>query len=270
VTHYPNLIHEALALATALLYLLAGAKQLAQLDGRSRRSGELGVIYLGLAAVVAHLLLAAMDISEGTLNLGIYKVSSLIFLTMCVISLATLVFRPLHMLVIAIFPLAALAVLLNAFAPATGQPMQGLPAGLILHVALALVSFGVLMLATLQAALVSLQTQKLRHHQTRGILQMLPPLDMMESMFFELLTAGVLLLSVAMLTGGVFIEDLFGQQVAHKTILTLIAWLIFSFTLVMHWLRGCRIGTAVTLVVSGFVCLTLGFFGSKLVLELIL
>jgi len=160
--------------------------------------------------------------------------------------------------------------LVNVFAPSTGQPLNGLSDGLILHIATSLVAFGVLTLTTLQGALVSIQTKRLRRHHTRGVIQMLPPLDMTERMFYELLTAGTLLLTIAMVAGGLFIDDLLGQKLVHKTVLTSIAWLMLTVTLLVHWIRGWRIGTAVALVSVAFGCLTIGFFGSKLVVELIL
>lgn len=265
----PDLIHAALAIAAALLYVSAASRQLLQLDRSARDARGRGVIYLSFAAVAAHLLLAIIDFQGGSLNLGFYKVASLIFLAMSVISLVTVLIRPMHMLICALFPLAALAVLVNAFAPATGQPLDGASAGVILHIVLALVAFAVLTLAALQGALVSQQTQRLRSHQTRGIVRMLPPLDSMERMFYELLTVGTAALTLAIIAGAVFIEDLLGQKLVHKTVLTLVSWAVFSGTLLMHWLRGLRIGTALALVFSAFATLMLGFFGSKLVLELL-
>ncbi len=265
-----DLPHAALAILSALLYTGAAARQLLQIDVKAQRGTQRGVIYLALAAVAMHLLIAVLDVEEGNLNLGFYKVASLIFLTMGVISLATLLIRPLHMLIIVTFPLAALAVLVNAFAPATGHPMNGLDDGIILHVLMSLLAFAVLSLATMQGALVSLQTQRLRRHHTRGIVRLLPPLDVMEAIFYELLIAGTLLLTAAIISGGLFIDDLLGQKLVHKTVLTVIAWAIFATTLGVYWRRGWRIGTALTLVFVGYGCLVLGFFGSKLVVELLL
>lgn len=99
---------------------------------------------------------------------------------------------------------------------------------------------------------------------------MLPPLDTMEQMFYELLLAGTALLTIAILSGGIFIDDLLGQKLVHKTVLTSLGWGLMAVTLLVQWRRGWRIGTALTLVFVGYALLALGFFGSKLVLELIL
>ena len=92
----------------------------------------------------------------------------------------------------------------------------------------------------------------------------------MESMLFELLWIGVSLLSISIASGFVFIDDIFSQSLVHKTVLTLIAWLLFSVLLWGHYQLGWRSRTAVRLTLAGFVLLMLAFFGSKLVLELIL
>jgi len=270
VTDNPALLNASIAIGAALLYVAASGRQLLVLADQRHSSRDSLVVYLALAAVIAHLATTVLNIEEGTLNFGFYKVASLIFLTMSMITLGALVIRPLNMIVIVTFPLAALSVLLNAFAPATGHPLDDLPDGVILHVTLSLLAFGVLSLAVFQAALVSVQTRALRQHHTRGIVQMLPALDLMERMFYELLHGGFLLLTVAIVSGAIFIEDIFSQHIAHKTLLTAAAWLVLLGVLTVHWRRGWRIGTAVALVFTAYALLALGFFGSKLVLELVL
>jgi ABC-type uncharacterized transport system permease subunit len=92
----------------------------------------------------------------------------------------------------------------------------------------------------------------------------------MEAMLFELLWGGVILLWLAIAAGFLFIDDLFAQQVAHKALFTLISALLFSALLAGHHLLGWRGVTAVRITVAAFALLLLGFFGSQLVLEIIL
>jgi ABC-type uncharacterized transport system permease subunit len=72
------------------------------------------------------------------------------------------------------------------------------------------------------------------------------------------------------LSGFVFIEDLLAQHLAHKTVLGMIAWVIFSALLVGKIRYGWRGKMAVKWTLAGFVLLLLAYFGSKLVLEVIL
>jgi ABC-type uncharacterized transport system permease subunit len=92
----------------------------------------------------------------------------------------------------------------------------------------------------------------------------------METMLFELLWAGVILLTVAIASGFLFLEDIFAQHLVHKTVLTLVAWVIYSTLLWGRYQLGWRSQTAVRFTLGGFALLMLAFFGSKLVLELIL
>jgi ABC-type uncharacterized transport system permease subunit len=56
----------------------------------------------------------------------------------------------------------------------------------------------------------------------------------------------------------------------HKTVLSIIAWFIFSGLLLGRLRYGWRGSTAIQGTLIGFVLLLLAYFGSKLVLELIL
>lgn len=265
----PNLFIAGLAIVTALLYLVAGGRQLLRLEATGV-AADRGVAIVGVFAVLAHLSLALLSAMESGLNLGLYRIASLVFLTMASVSLAVLINRPLHMLVIVMFPFAALAVLTSTFAPATGRPLSGLAPGLVLHVTLSVIAYAVVSLAALQAVLVAYQARRLRQKQFRGFVRLLPPLQRMEIMMYELLTAGLVLLTLAIATGALFVEDLFAQHLVHKTVLTVIGWCIIFAVLLGHHRWGLRVNTAVTLTLSGFACLALGFFGSKLVLELVL
>ena len=75
---------------------------------------------------------------------------------------------------------------------------------------------------------------------------------------------------VAVLSGMVYLENMFAQHLAHKTVLSILAWLVFAILLVGRWLVGWRGRTAIRWTVSGFVLLMLAYFGSKFVVELVL
>jgi ABC-type uncharacterized transport system permease subunit len=122
----------------------------------------------------------------------------------------------------------------------------------------------------MQAALLAAQESQLRRRQFRGPLSILPPLQLMESMLFELIWVGVIALTLSIATGFIFMDDIFAQHLVHKTVLSIIAWILFTVLLWGRHRLGWRSQTAVRLTVSGFTMLALAFLGSKLVLELIL
>jgi ABC-type uncharacterized transport system permease subunit len=92
----------------------------------------------------------------------------------------------------------------------------------------------------------------------------------MESLLFQMLAAGVAFLTISLISGFIFIEDLFAQHLVHKTVLSILAWIIFSGLLVGRSRYGWRGSTAIKWTLIGFVSLLLAYFGSKMVLELIL
>ncbi|MEZ5449735.1 MAG: cytochrome c biogenesis protein CcsA [Thiolinea sp.] len=89
----------------------------------------------------------------------------------------------------------------------------------------------------------------------------------MESLLFQLILAGVVLLTIGLLTGFIYLDGLFGKQVAHKTLLSILAWFTFTTLLYGHWRYGWRGRIAIRWTVTGFILLMLAFWGSKFVIE---
>jgi ABC-type uncharacterized transport system permease subunit len=92
----------------------------------------------------------------------------------------------------------------------------------------------------------------------------------METLLFQLIGVGFVLLSMALVTGAIYMENMFAQHLVHKTILSIIAWLVFATLLWGRWRFGWRGRTAIRWTLSGFALLALAYLGSKLVLEIIL
>ena len=259
-----------IAPVAALLYLAAAGLQLLHAS-QKRQQIERGVFSLGLIALLCHTIVVWDSVfAQGGFNLGFYKVSALIFLVINVACITSLARRPLQNLLLVLFPLSALSVLVSTFAPDTTPLASDLGGGMLLHISSSILAYAVLSLAAVQSALLALQDHQLKHRHTRGIVQILPPLQLMESMLFELLWIGVSLLTIAIVSGFIFIDDIFAQSLVHKTVLTIFAWLLFSLLLWGHYQLGWRSQTAVRFTLAGFLLLMLAFFGSKLVLELVL
>jgi len=70
--------------------------------------------------------------------------------------------------------------------------------------------------------------------------------------------------------GFAFLDDIFAQHLVHKTVLSMLAWVIFAFLLWGRYTYGWRGKKAIKLSLGGFVFLMLSYFGSKFVSELIL
>lgn len=202
-------------------------------------------------------------------DLGLLKVFSLIFWTINLLVLLSGLHKPLHTMFILLFPLSSLAIIGALFSAETAAATP-LDTGLSLHILLSIFAYSFLIIATLQALLLSYQDYQLKHKHPAGLLRLMPPLQTMEALFFELLWAGQLLLTLAIASGFIFLEDLFAQHLAHKTGLSILAWLIYSTLLLGHYRLGWRGKTAVRWALGAFVVLLLAYFGSKFVLEVLL
>jgi ABC-type uncharacterized transport system permease subunit len=137
-----------------------------------------------------------------------------------------------------------------------------------LHAALALLAYATLSLAGLQATLLLYVERKLRHRAS--VSGLISPLSRLERHLFQLTATGFGLLTLTLLSGTLFISDWFAQHIVHKTVLTLAAWMIFGVLLIGHWRFGWRGKRAAWFTLIGMGTLLTAFFGSKLVLELIL
>lgn len=170
---------------------------------------------------------------------------------------------------IVIYPLVALSLIFKVQLPSEQVTTLADPA-LEWHILLSLAAYSLFTLAAIQAIVLAIQEQQLRHRHVAGLIRKLPPLQTMETTLFQLLTAGFLLLSIGLITGIMFIDDIFGQHLVHKTILSLIAWLVFGMLLWGRWQYGWRSKTAIKWTLIGFSFLVLAYIGSKLVLEFLI
>lgn len=139
-----------------------------------------------------------------------------------------------------------------------------------IHVLVSLLGYSLLALATMQAMLVSFQNAYLHGHTNHPFMNVLPSLQDMERFLFHLLIAGVVFLGASLVTGFIFFDNLFEQNVIHKTILSIIAFILYSLLLFGHWQFGWRGKTAVNLTIAAFFILLIGFMGSKYVYEYLL
>jgi ABC-type uncharacterized transport system permease subunit len=78
------------------------------------------------------------------------------------------------------------------------------------------------------------------------------------------------LLTLTLLSGVLFVDNLFAQHLVQKTVLSIAAWLVFGVLLFGRWRWGWRGRRAVRLTLAGMVILLLAFFGSKFVFEVLL
>ena len=237
---------------------------------RFKQTHKVSVYLAWLAAMTHAIYNTSIFFQPGGINFSFFNTASLITFIIVLILLIATLSKPVEKLGIAIFPIAALTICMNFLIPVKAQLLQtrGLP--MDIHILSSIVAFSLLNIAAFQAVLLAIQDNKLKNHQTNLLIQSLPPLQTMESLLFQIIGTGLFFLSISLLSGFFFIEDLFDKHLAHKTFLSIFAWLIFSSLLVGRLHYGWRGQSAIRWTLIGFILLLLAYFGSKLVLELIL
>ncbi len=103
-----------------------------------------------------------------------------------------------------------------------------------------------------------------------GWTRWLPPIESSSRACSQAIRAGFALLSLALVSGFVFVTDLFAQHLLHKTVLAILAWVVFAVLLIGRARLGWRGRKAAGLTLAGFVLLVLSYFGTKFVLEVLL
>jgi ABC-type uncharacterized transport system permease subunit len=171
-----------------------------------------------------------------------------------------------------VLPLAAMALPLPALFP--GLASSGAhadAAGFKLHLALAMIAYGLSVIALLHAALMAVLERRL-HHKNAGLFANLPPLLTLEQLLFRVIAAAFVFLTLTLITGIAFSETLFGRAMRadHKTVFAIFSWLTFGLLLGGRALYGWRGRTALRWTLSGFVLLILAYVGSRFVLEVVL
>jgi ABC-type uncharacterized transport system permease subunit len=253
------------------LYLIAAGLQAAHLLNIAQQPKRSLLLLLGLVAVSAHAYSAIHTIyDDQVLDTSLFRVSSLIFWFVAAISLLSILRRPTSNLLVALFPLAAASILLTYLAPPSNEASTGISAGLFSHILTSILAYSMMTIAFIQATALALQERHLKHHHIGGILGALPPLQTMEQVLFELIWIGMGLLTLSLVTGVIFVDDIFAQQLAHKTFFSILAWCIYAVLLWGRHQLGWRSQTAARWTFGGFVALMLAYFGSKFVLELLL
>jgi len=169
-------------------------------------------------------------------------------------------------------PAAAVAVLMPVVFPPTHPLVNTEAPALEVHLLIAIVAYSLFTIAALHVALMVLLERHLHGGDLPVMLQKLPPLLTMESLLFRIIAAGFALLTLTLASGIFFSEELFGRPLRfdHKTVFSILSWIVFAALLGGRWLYGWRGRVAVRWTLTGFVMLVLAYIGSKFVLEVLL
>jgi ABC-type uncharacterized transport system permease subunit len=262
-----------LYLLTFLAYgVLAAYFLRAQASGKGDTLSRGPIGHAVLLPLVLHgYLLHGTLFMAGEMNLSlVYVLSLILWLTMLVYWVARF-FYPIASLQTLVLPLAAVGAILPALFPAV-HTLTNTSFALDAHIMAAMLVYSLFTIAALHAGLMSLVEKRLHHATLPRLLRELPPLLTMETLLFRIVGAGFVLLTLTLLSGVVFSEEVFGKpwQITHKFVFGVIAWCVFAALLSGHHFYGWRGRKAVHWMMSGYVFLLLAYLGTKFVMEVLL
>ena len=241
---------------------------------------QLGAVISGVTAVAWALHGVALwpdIVSDGTVRVGFaFMLSAALWISVAAYWVENRNFA-LDGLRRMVMPFAAVAAVLPPLFPGSLMPVQAQSPAFGWHVAVAVMAYSTLTIAAFHAVLMALQEARLH---TRGAkpgflgaaIDQLPALLTMEKLLFRMISIGFVLLSLTVLSGVVFSEQLFGKALRwdHKNVFALLSWLLFAALLAGRRWRGWRGKTALRFTLAGFATLALAYVGSRFVFEVVL
>jgi ABC-type uncharacterized transport system permease subunit len=171
-----------------------------------------------------------------------------------------------------VLPLAAVCVGLPVLFPQVHVVAHADAWGFKLHFLTAMLAYSLFTLSALHAVFMGFVERKLHHRELSKQLASLPPILTMEALLFRMIIIAFSLLTVALGSGLMFSEAIFGQAVPidHKTLFAFIAWAIFAALLIGRRIYGWRGRIALRWTLTGFLVLLLAYVGSRFVSEVLL
>lgn len=264
-------------LASALLYAVMAVyfwrlhwSPAAPVVTQARCTAErIGVLFV--LAVHAAVLFGEM-FAGNALRIGVGDaISAILWLTVLIYWLASLVYR-LEGLQALIMPVAAVAAFLPALLPVARPLPNTEMLAFKLHLLMSMAAYSLFTIASLHVLLMAMLERRLHLGALPAGLRRLPPLLTMETLLFRIIWAGFVMLTLTLVSGVIFSEEMFGKAAHfnHKNLFGFVSWIVFAALLLGRYFRGWRGRVAVRWTLAGFLLLVLAYLGSKFVLEVLL
>jgi ABC-type uncharacterized transport system permease subunit len=255
------------------LYLVAAAGFAgSRLRHESGYAGALrtGAFLLAVTAIAIHGSGLFETLTRGgSINVSLLSSVSLIGLQLAIIGTLAAIDADLRGVAAGLIVLAAP----TALATQTGAVEvigSGLSWQLQTHVFTAMFAYGLLAAGAIVAIYALIQDHRLRAAKLSTVNQLFAPLEKTERVLYGVASAGIAVLAMSIALGITFVDNLFAQHLVHKTVLSLIALLVFGILLAGRHFAGWRGKRAIYLYLAGFILLCLAYFGSRYILEVIL
>jgi ABC-type uncharacterized transport system permease subunit len=263
------LLYSALGLLFWRSVWRPAAQNTAHHTTKASMAGRLAI----LAPLTLHGVLLYLSLFPGAgLNLGVGNtVSAISWLTVLVYWLASFRYN-MEGLQTLVLPGAAICLLTPLIFPEAHTIAHTELPLFKVHLLISVLAYSLFTIAAVHAVLMAVVERRLHGHALSRLQGKLPPLLAMEALLFRIITVGFILLTLSILSGVMFSEELFHKplQFNHKSLFALLSWGIYAALLGGRKIYGWRGRTAILWTLAGFAMLLLAYLGSKFVLEIIL
>lgn len=133
-----------------------------------------------------------------------------------------------------------------------------------IHIVLSTLALIVLVGAAFQALLLASQEWMLKHKQAIGFIQYFPPLEVMETYLFTLISIAIILLTLVLTSSLILFHPIFGQRLWQKILLSLLAWGVLLMLLIGRSYFGWRGKIAISWTLMGASLIGIVYLGTIL------
>ena len=224
----------------------------------------IAVLFHSITVIQTNNYFHSIDISVSAMSVSISGLIAALFL-------AGTFFYPIKRLGLIVIPAIIMTLIFALLWDSNSKLIDNQNSLFAAHMVVSITSYALLALATLQAILFSIQEKLIRQKSNNKLLMALAPLETMENILFKLAGIGFLFLTLTLISGIFFSQAVFGQAFVfkHHVVLTILGWLAFAILLFGRLKNGWRGKQAVIWTIAGFVMIQLGYFGTKMVLEVL-
>ncbi len=175
--------------------------------------------------------------------------------------------KPIKHLGLVLLPLTAIALLISMIYHDSSN-LGLIDPDLRIHIIVSITSYGFLGLGAIQAILLRYQEKKLKDVSGSLFITILPSIEKMEKVMFDLIIFGFILLTLSLLSGAPFVTMNKHPGLLEKILFSIIAWMTYSYLIYSRFSKGVRGKKATNLTLSGMSFLLIAYLGTKLFFEL--
>ncbi|RBP49095.1 ABC-type uncharacterized transport system permease subunit [Arenicella xantha] len=235
--------------------------------GRIRAAFALALVACALHAAAAF----QVGYQSGSLNVSLHSMTLVVSAFVVSIFILGGLALPIRRLGVLVFPLTILCLVFALLWDEAPSAIASRGKAFTLHILISISAYALLAIASVQALLYAYQERQIKHRANPAMLMALPPLQTMEILWFRLVAMGFALLTLTLASGVFFSQQIFGYAFAfkHHTVFAYLGWIVFAILLYKRLRFGLRGAQAVTWTMGGFLLIQIGYFGTKIVSELL-